>query len=146
MAGYRVLSVNKIKARESSQTMKHKMSGILSLITFSFKSGGLRVWKAYDVGPGKRFAPAHEEWIWKTSRAYRLVPRVTLQCTARKTGSFRSTILTSVSSNSLSLEPCNLLKKSAKFSKLRECIPPTLKRDAQSHTSLLQSEETHGCG
>ena len=42
------------KAQESSQTMKHTMSEILSLKTFSFKSRGLRVWKAYDVGPGKR--------------------------------------------------------------------------------------------
>ena len=25
----------------------------------------------YDMGRGKRFTPVHEEWIWKTSRAYR---------------------------------------------------------------------------
>ena len=33
--------------------MKHTMSEILS------KSSGLREWKAYDVGPGKRFKPAY---------------------------------------------------------------------------------------
>ena len=45
-----------VKVQESSQTMtKHTMSGIQSLNNFSFESGGLRVWKAYDVGPGKRF-------------------------------------------------------------------------------------------
>jgi len=45
-----------VKVQESSQTMKkHTMPGIQSLNNFSFESGGLRVWKAYDVGPGKRF-------------------------------------------------------------------------------------------
>ena len=48
-----------VKVQESSQTMrKHTMSGIQSLNNFSFEAGGLRVWKAYDVGPGKRFTPA----------------------------------------------------------------------------------------
>jgi len=48
-----------VKVQESSQTMKnHTMSGIQSLNNFSFESGGLRVWKAYNVGPGKRFTPA----------------------------------------------------------------------------------------
>ena len=41
-----------VKVQESSQTMKkHTMSGIQSLNNFSFESGGLRVWRAYDVGP-----------------------------------------------------------------------------------------------
>ena len=44
-------------------------------------------------------------------------------CTARETATLRSRILTSVSSN--------LLKKSPKFSNLRECIFPTLRRDTQ---------------
>ena len=48
---------NIVKTQESSQTMtKHTMSGIQSLNNFSFESGGLRVWRAYDVGPGKRFS------------------------------------------------------------------------------------------
>jgi len=48
-----------VKVQESSQTMKKcTMSGIQSLNNFSFESGGLRVWKVYDVGPGKRFTPA----------------------------------------------------------------------------------------
>lgn len=42
-----------------------------TLKTLSFKSRGMRIRGAYDVGPGKRFTPAHEEWIWKTSGACR---------------------------------------------------------------------------
>ena len=94
----------------------------------------------YDVGPGKCFTP----WIWKASRAYRLMRRATFECTARETATLRSRILTKVSSNSFNLEPRNLLKKSPKLSNL--CIPPTLRRDTQSHTSLSQSAETHGFG
>jgi len=42
------------KIQESCQTMtKHSMVGIQSLNNFSFESTGLRVWKAYGVGPGK---------------------------------------------------------------------------------------------
>ena len=42
--------------QEHNQTMKkHKMSGIQALNNFSFESEGLRVWKAYNVGPGKIF-------------------------------------------------------------------------------------------
>ena len=96
----------------------------------------------YDVGPGKCFTP----WNWKTSRAYRLMRRATFKYTARETAILRSRILTKVSSNSFNLEPRNLLKKSPKLSNLRECIPPTLRRDTQSHTSLSQSAETNGFG
>ena len=47
-----------VKAHESSQTMKkHTLTGIQALNNFRFESGGLRVWKAYDVGPGKYFPP-----------------------------------------------------------------------------------------
>jgi len=54
------------------------------------------------MGPGKRFTPVQEEWIWKTSRAYRLMHRAALTCTARETTTFTARSLTSVSSNSLS--------------------------------------------
>ena len=48
-----------MKVQESSQIMKkHTMSEIQSLNNFSFKSAGLRVWRAYDVGPGKCFTHA----------------------------------------------------------------------------------------
>ena len=57
-----------IKAQESRQTRKHTMSGIPSLKTFSCKSGSLRVWKPYDVGPGKRFKPAHEKLLQEKSQ------------------------------------------------------------------------------
>ena len=35
---------------------KHTYSGIQVLNNFSFESEGLRVWKAYNVGPGKLFS------------------------------------------------------------------------------------------
>jgi len=54
------------------------------------------------MGPGTRFTPAHEEWIWKTSRAYRLMHRAALKCTARETATFTARSLKSVSFNSLS--------------------------------------------
>lgn len=48
-----------VKIQESNQTMKkHTMSGIQALNNFSFEAGGLRVWRAYNVGPGKLFTPA----------------------------------------------------------------------------------------
>ena len=96
----------------------------------------------YDVGPGKCFTL----WIWKTSRACRLMRRATFKCTARETATLRPRILTKVSSNSFNLEPPNLLKKRPKLSNLRECIPPILRRDTQSHTGLSQSAETHVFG
>ena len=46
-----------VNVQEHNQTMKkHKMSGIQALNNFSFESEGLRVWKAYNVGPGKLFS------------------------------------------------------------------------------------------
>ena len=47
-----------VKIQESNQTMKkHKMTGIQALNNFTFESAGLRVWRAYNVGPGKLFTP-----------------------------------------------------------------------------------------
>lgn len=46
-----------VKEQEHNHTMKkHTMSGIQALNNFSFESEGLRVWKAYNVGPGKLFS------------------------------------------------------------------------------------------
>ena len=120
---------NTVKARESSQTMKYTMSGSFELQVKRFES----VEVTYDVGPGKFFTP----WIMR---------RATFKCTARETATLRSRSLTKVSSNSFNLETRNLLKESPKLSNLRECIPPTLRRDTQSHTSLSQPAETHGFG
>jgi len=48
--------VSVCKIEESSKTMtKHKMPGVQSLNNFEFDSGGVRCWKAYQVGPGKLF-------------------------------------------------------------------------------------------
>ena len=47
------------KVQETSQTMKkHSMTGIQALNNFSYEAGGLRVWRAYNIGPGKCFSPA----------------------------------------------------------------------------------------
>ena len=90
------------------------------------------MWKGCYVDAGKCFEPEHEEWIWKTSRAYRPMRRADLKCTAKETATLRSRILTSVNSNSFSLGPRNLLKNSSNMSNLRECIPPIPRRDTQS--------------
>ncbi|CAH3145827.1 unnamed protein product [Porites evermanni] len=43
----------------SAQTMsKHNMAGIQSLHNFSCENGGIRVWRAYNVGPGKFYSAA----------------------------------------------------------------------------------------
>ena len=55
----------------------------------------------------------------------------------------RSRILTRVSSNSFSLEPRNLLKKNPMLLNLRECIPPTLRRETQSHIPVFRSLQNH---
>ena len=34
------------------------MAGRLGLHTFSYENGGMRVWRAYDVGPGKFYSEA----------------------------------------------------------------------------------------
>ena len=46
-----------VKLQEHNHTMKeHTMSGIQALKNFSFESEGLRVWKAYNVDPGRLFS------------------------------------------------------------------------------------------
>ena len=45
------------RAQASAQTMtKHTMAGVLGLHTFSYENGSMRVWRAYDVGPGKFYS------------------------------------------------------------------------------------------
>ena len=46
-----------VKLQEHNHSMKkHTMSGIQVLNNFSFDSEGLRVWKAFNVGPGRLFS------------------------------------------------------------------------------------------
>ena len=41
-------------SKASAQTMtKHTMAGVQGLHNFSYENGGMRVWRAYDVGPEK---------------------------------------------------------------------------------------------
>ena len=41
----------------SAQTMtKHTMPGVQALHNFSYENGGMRVWRAFDVGPGKFYS------------------------------------------------------------------------------------------
>ena len=47
------------KVQTTLQTMhKHFMSGVQSLNNFSYEGGGLRAWRAYNIGPGKFFTLA----------------------------------------------------------------------------------------
>ena len=44
------------KVQTTLQTMrKHTMTGVQSLNNFSYEEGGLRAWRAYNIGPGKFF-------------------------------------------------------------------------------------------
>ena len=46
-----------VKLQEHNHSMKkHTMSRIQVLKNFSFESEGLRIWKAYNVDPGKLFS------------------------------------------------------------------------------------------
>lgn len=83
-----------VKVQESSQTMKkHTMSGIQSLNNFSFESGGLRVWKAYDVGPGKRFTPAQLNRFGTPQGPTDLRVEQPFSVPQEEVGAFRSTTL-----------------------------------------------------
>ena len=60
------------------------MSGIQVLNNFSFESGAMRVWRAYNVGPGERFTSAQVQGfgtpqgptdpLYRVYRESRLVP------------------------------------------------------------------------
>ena len=83
-----------VKVQESSQTMKkHTMSGIQSLNNFSFEAGGLRVWKAYDVGPGKRFTPAQLNRFGTPQGPTDLRVEQPFSVPREEAGAFRSTTL-----------------------------------------------------
>ena len=73
------------------------------------------------------------------TRAYSPTSRAAFQCTARS----RKLVLLDprlweVSTDSLSLAPHNLLKKSCQMLRLREFILLAPRRDAQRHSSLFQ--------
>ena len=45
------------RVQPSAQTMtKHTMTGVQALHNFSYENGGMRVWRACDVGPGKFYS------------------------------------------------------------------------------------------
>ena len=47
------------QVQPSAQTMtKHTMTGVQALHNFSYENGGMRVWRAFDVGPGKFYSAA----------------------------------------------------------------------------------------
>ena len=47
------------KIQTTSQMMqKHTMTGVQSLNNFSYEGGGLRAWRAYNIGPGKLYTRA----------------------------------------------------------------------------------------
>ena len=69
------------------------MSGIQSLNNFSFKSGSLRVWRAYDVGPGKLFTPAQVNRFGTPQGLRDLRVEQPLSVPREEAGAFRSTTL-----------------------------------------------------
>ena len=69
------------------------MCGIQSLNNFSFESGSLRVWKAYDVGPGKRFTPAQVNGFGTPQGPTDLRVEQPFSVPREEAGSFRSTTL-----------------------------------------------------
>ena len=79
--GVKVCQAAVVKIQESCQTMR--MSEIQSWNNFSFESEGLRVLRAYNVGPGKAFHGKTLERIWDTTRTYRPTGRKVLQCTTK---------------------------------------------------------------
>ena len=45
------------RVQPSAQTMtKHTMTGVQALHNFSYENGGMKVWRACDVGPGKFYS------------------------------------------------------------------------------------------
>ena len=127
-----------VKIQESSQTTKkHTMSGIQALNNFSFESGGLRVWRAYNVGPGKSFTPAQVKGF-RTPQG----PQTYALCIPSAYRKWRLELSDlrpgEMSSDNLSLVHQSLSKKRRQLTKLQRRIFPALRRDVQRHTSLLQ--------
>ncbi|XP_068707825.1 uncharacterized protein [Montipora foliosa] len=81
-----------VKVQEYSHTMKkHTMSGIQALNNFSFESEGLRVWKAYNVGPGKLFSPVKVKGFGTPQGPTDLCVLQPFSIPREETGAFRST-------------------------------------------------------
>ena len=45
-----------VESRHVQTMTKHTMAGVQALHNFLYENGGLRVWRAYDVGPGKFYS------------------------------------------------------------------------------------------
>ena len=58
------------RVQASAQTMtKHSMTGVQALHNFSYENGGVKVWRAHDVGPGK-FYSSQAGKVWNTPRSH----------------------------------------------------------------------------
>ena len=81
-----------VKVQESKQTMtNHTMSGIQSINNFSFESGSLRVRKAYNAGPGKRFTPTQVKRFGNPQGPTDLCVEQPFKVPREEVGAFRST-------------------------------------------------------
>lgn len=57
--GVKVCYAAVVEINESSQNMaKHSLLGVQAINNFQFDATGMRVWKAYEVGPGKQYSNA----------------------------------------------------------------------------------------
>ncbi|KAK3745252.1 hypothetical protein QZH41_010884, partial [Actinostola sp. cb2023] len=62
-----------VATNEKCQTMtKHSLTGIQTFNNLLFESSGLRVWKAYNIGPGKYFTASQLEKMGEPQRATKL--------------------------------------------------------------------------
>ena len=81
-----------VQITESNQTMtKHTMTGMQAMNNFRFESTGLRVWRAYNVGPGKLFTNTQLRGYGKPQGPTRLVTLKPFSQPKELTGLFKST-------------------------------------------------------
>ena len=129
-----------VNVQEHNQTMKkHKMSGIQALNNFIFESEGLRVWKAYNVGPGKLFSSVQVKGFGTPQEPTDLCalfsPSAFHVCKLVLSGQQRGMLCSN--KRILALHSRRLSKTSHQLVKPRKCISPALRMDVQKLTNLM---------
>ena len=119
------------------------MTGIQALNIFSFESAGLRVWRAYNVGPGRLFTPTRVKRFGFPQGPTGLQVVHPFSIPREDVGVFRSvsTIVECVRPQPCSPQPvedspCQLMK-------LHELSSPVLRKNVQRHTSLITNLQKH---
>ncbi|CAH3192327.1 unnamed protein product [Porites evermanni] len=126
-----------VKIQESNQTMKkHTMTGIQALNNFSFESAGLRVRRAYNVGPGKLFTATQVKRFVLLQGPTGLEVVQPFSIPQEDVDVFRSV---STRVECVRPQPCS--PQSVEDSPADEATrasSPVLRKDVPRHTSLLQ--------